>query len=334
MRRASRCRARSRRGCCADLDPVAGRQGPPADGQGGHQGRQRPHDELDDRARARRRRGRSSSSPTSSRPRRSRGWSTSCCTCCGSTRTTRSPSGARAPTRSWPAPTRLTERRFDALHYEGPGTDLDDRAAAARRAGRPPASRPSTGSSTCRTCRRRRSSPRPDPERTEGTVTSTKPLVLIDGTVVRDLVVRFEGGPRRRDLRVGGRRDAAHDHPRPTRARRGWASARWSTARAASGSWARSSTTRCSTRTPPATSRSGQGFPFVLGEDDRDRANKSEIHIDFMIGSERADRHRDHRERRARARPGGGSLADLTRLPFRLSRRGAGAAERARLEIV
>ena len=34
----------------------------------------------------------------------------------------------------------------------------------------------------------------PDPERTNGTVTSTKPLVLIDGTVVRDLVVRFEGG--------------------------------------------------------------------------------------------------------------------------------------------
>ena len=34
----------------------------------------------------------------------------------------------------------------------------------------------------------------PDPERTQGTVTSTKPLVLIDGTVVRDLVVRFEGG--------------------------------------------------------------------------------------------------------------------------------------------
>ena len=34
----------------------------------------------------------------------------------------------------------------------------------------------------------------PDPERTNGTVTSTKPLVLIDGTVVRDLVVRFEAG--------------------------------------------------------------------------------------------------------------------------------------------
>jgi aminopeptidase len=30
----------------------------------------------------------------------------------------------------------------------------------------------------------------------------------------------------------------------------------------------------------------GQGFPFVLDEADRSRANESEIHIDFMIGSD------------------------------------------------
>ena len=30
----------------------------------------------------------------------------------------------------------------------------------------------------------------------------------------------------------------------------------------------------------------GQGFPFVLGEADRERCNASEIHIDFMIGSD------------------------------------------------
>ena len=34
----------------------------------------------------------------------------------------------------------------------------------------------------------------PDPLRTEGHVTSTKPLVLRDGTIVRGLRVRFEGG--------------------------------------------------------------------------------------------------------------------------------------------
>ena len=30
----------------------------------------------------------------------------------------------------------------------------------------------------------------------------------------------------------------------------------------------------------------GQGFPFVLGDADRERGNASEIHIDFMIGSD------------------------------------------------
>ena len=34
----------------------------------------------------------------------------------------------------------------------------------------------------------------PDPERTEGHVTSTRPLVLKDGTIIRGLRVRFEGG--------------------------------------------------------------------------------------------------------------------------------------------
>ncbi len=34
----------------------------------------------------------------------------------------------------------------------------------------------------------------PDPERTEGVVTASKPLVLRDGTIIRGLRVRFEGG--------------------------------------------------------------------------------------------------------------------------------------------
>ena len=34
----------------------------------------------------------------------------------------------------------------------------------------------------------------PDPERTSGHVASTKPLVLRDGTIIRGLRVRFEGG--------------------------------------------------------------------------------------------------------------------------------------------
>ena len=54
----------------------------------------------------------------------------------------------------------LTGHNFDALHYEGPGTDLTIGLLHGA-SGRRPASRPSTASSTCPTCRRRRSSPRP-----------------------------------------------------------------------------------------------------------------------------------------------------------------------------
>ena len=54
---------------------------------------------------------------------------------------------------------RLTDRGFDALHYEGPGTDLTV-GLLQERNGRPRASRPPTVSRTCRTSRPRRSSRR------------------------------------------------------------------------------------------------------------------------------------------------------------------------------
>jgi aminopeptidase len=88
---------------------------------------------------------------------------------------------------------RLTERRFDALHYEGPGTDLTVgllpatswQAARFQRADGL-VHMPNLPTEEVFTS--------PDPERVDGTVTSTKPLVLTDGTVVRGLRVRFEGG--------------------------------------------------------------------------------------------------------------------------------------------
>ena len=88
---------------------------------------------------------------------------------------------------------RLTERGFDALHYEGPGTDLTVgllQGAAWQAAHFETVDGiehlPNIPTEEVFTT--------PDPERTEGHVTSSKPLVLADGTVVRDLRVRFEGG--------------------------------------------------------------------------------------------------------------------------------------------
>jgi aminopeptidase len=86
----------------------------------------------------------------------------------------------------------LRERRFDALRFRGPGTDLtvglfpqtvwkaalDETRSGIGHVANMPTEEVFTS---------------PDPTRTEGVVRSTRPL-QVSGTVVRDLTVRFEGG--------------------------------------------------------------------------------------------------------------------------------------------
>jgi aminopeptidase len=88
---------------------------------------------------------------------------------------------------------RLTERRFDALHYTGPGTDL---TVGLFQGASWQAARFSTadGIPHMPNLPTEEVFTSPDPSRVDGVVASSKPLVLIDGTVVRDMVVRFEGG--------------------------------------------------------------------------------------------------------------------------------------------
>jgi aminopeptidase len=129
---------------------------------------------------------------------------------------------------------RLAARRFDAVELRGPGTELTIGLL-------PTATWWSADFMTSEGLRHLPNLPTeevfttPDPLRTEGRVTSTKPLVLQDGTIVRGLRVRFE---------------------RSTREGFASASSRWSIARAASARSARSSTTRSWTRTRRVTSRS------------------------------------------------------------------------------
>ena len=87
---------------------------------------------------------------------------------------------------------RMTARRLDALHFEGPGTDL--------RVGLLPTSRwISARFETVDAIRHMPNLPSeeifttPDPERVDGVVRSTKPLV-VGGTIIRGLRVRFEQG--------------------------------------------------------------------------------------------------------------------------------------------
>src|SRR3954469_13751612 len=88
---------------------------------------------------------------------------------------------------------RLTERGFDALHYEGPGTDL---TIGLLPGAEWQAARFETvdGIEHMPNLPAEEFFPPPAPLRADGHVASTKPLVLIDGTVVRNLRVRFEGG--------------------------------------------------------------------------------------------------------------------------------------------
>jgi aminopeptidase len=87
---------------------------------------------------------------------------------------------------------RLTERRFDALHFEGPGTDLT--------VGLLPSARWIAASFETvdgivhfPNLPTEETFATPDPERVEGVVRATKPLAL-PGAIIRGLEIRFEGG--------------------------------------------------------------------------------------------------------------------------------------------
>ena len=88
---------------------------------------------------------------------------------------------------------RLAELDLDAVRFEGPGTDLtigllpSARWMAARE-------ETVTGIRHVPNVPSEELFSAPDPERTEGHVRSTRPLVLFDGTIIRGLEVRFEGG--------------------------------------------------------------------------------------------------------------------------------------------
>jgi aminopeptidase len=178
---------------------------------------------------------------------------------------------------------RLTEWRFDALHYEGPGTDLT--------VGLLPSS--SWRAARFQTVDGIEHMPNlpteeifttPDPERTRGTVTSTKPLVLVDGTVVRDLVVHFEGG------RVGGIEASEGGETLKTIIATDDGAVRLGEVALVDreGRIGELGTIFFDTLLDENAASHvalGQGFPFVLDDDDKPRSNESEIHIDFMIGS-------------------------------------------------
>jgi aminopeptidase len=179
---------------------------------------------------------------------------------------------------------RLNERPFDALRFEGPGTDL--------KVGLLPGSRfLSARTETADGIQHVANIPSeevfttPDPERTEGTVTATKPLD-VSGTTVEGIRVRFEGG-----------RAVEVDADKGADALRGRAAEDDGAARLGEvalvdreGRIAQTGMVFDNTLLDEnAASHIALGNGYVMAlEDDgsRERMNQSRIHIDFMIGSD------------------------------------------------
>jgi aminopeptidase len=176
---------------------------------------------------------------------------------------------------------RLTERGFDALHYEAPGTDM---TIGLLPGARWQAARFETvgGIEHMPNLPTEEVFTTPDPERADGHVSSSKPLVLADGTVVRNLRVRFEGG---RAIEVDA--DTAGDTMRTIVGQDDGAARLGEVALVdGDGRIGKLDTVFYDTLIDENAASHialGQGFPFLL--DDPARANESQIHIDFMIGS-------------------------------------------------
>jgi aminopeptidase len=181
----------------------------------------------------------------------------------------------------------LTARHFDSVELAGPGTELT--------VGLLQTGIWSAGDFTTRNGLRHLPNlpteevfTTPDPLRTSGYVTSTKPLALEDGVIVRGLRVRFEEG---RAVEI-----QADENGEPLRTK--------SELDEGAGRLGELALVDGQGRIGPlgtvfydtlldenAASHIalGNGFPFAVGEPDLGRVNASRTHIDFMIGSPELD---------------------------------------------
>ena len=182
----------------------------------------------------------------------------------------------------------LNDARLDAVHFEGEGTDLTIGLL-------PTSIWRMARWSTIDGIRHLPNVPSeevfttPDPERVDGHVRSTKPLVLSDGTLVRGLEVRFEGG---RAVEItadeGGEVLLGRTKIDAGAARLGEVALVDRESRI--GQLGTVFYETLLDENAASHIALGSGFSFAVeSEEDKARVNESAVHIDFMIGSNDVD---------------------------------------------
>jgi aminopeptidase len=179
---------------------------------------------------------------------------------------------------------RLSERHFDAIHLEGPGTDLT--------IGLLPSSHwIGGGEETVDGIPHMANLPTeevftsPDPARVEGTVRATKPLYT-QGRIIEGLTVRFEGG---RAVQVEADSDSSAETLR-TLIKQDEGGARLGELALVDreGRIGPLDTVFYDTLLDENASSHialGSAYDAAAGEEDRERLNRSSIHLDFMVGA-------------------------------------------------
>ena len=195
---------------------------------------------------------------------------------------------------------RLDALDLDALHFEGPGTDLTvgllPRSRFAKEGG---SSQTRTGVRHVPNIPTEEVYTTPDPERTQGVVTATKPLDVA-GSLVTGLRVRFEGG-RAVEIDADANADALRQRCAVDEGASRLGEVALVDRESRIGQLGRTFFTTLLDENAASHLALGDAYSAPIGDDaDLPRINASAVHIDFMIGSRRR-RASPARRRRATA---------------------------------
>ena len=179
---------------------------------------------------------------------------------------------------------RIDAHRFDALHFEGPGTDLTvGLLPSSRFSSDTPGMQTVDGIVHAPNLPTEEVSSAPDPQRVDGTVTATKPLD-VSGTLIQNLRIRFAGG---RAVEIAG--DGAEALRARTETDEGAARLGEVALVDRDGRVGKTGTVFFNTLLDENAASHlalGNAYAVSVGDEDRERINRSSIHIDFMIGSD------------------------------------------------